>query len=71
MGESNDIILVLGTTGAGKSTLVQFLAGPAEQLVSRQVHPNRKEYLIEGGGDRIGSGVASKTKLPEVVVDPV
>ena len=60
---------MLGTTGAGKSTLVQFLAGPGDQLVSKEVSPNTGEYLIDDGGKRIGSGVASKTKLPEVLFD--
>lgn len=34
--DSKDLIVVLGTTGTGKSTLVQFLAGDNDKLIVKK-----------------------------------
>lgn len=66
----DEATLVLGITGSGKSTLVQWLFGNNEKLISKEIR--RGEYIIEDGKERIGSSsVLSMTLFPELTVDPM
>lgn len=59
-------ILVVGNSGAGKSTVVQFVAGDPSNLVAEG---SRGQYLISDGNQRIGSStLKSQTIFPELVV---
>ncbi|KAJ1530961.1 hypothetical protein ONE63_005797 [Megalurothrips usitatus] len=64
-----DVILVLGLTGSGKSTLVQFIADNDENLVSYETTADSGDFLIGDHGNKIASGVDSKTRVPELVRD--
>lgn len=63
-----NVTLVLGNTGAGKSTFIQWMAGDNNKLVSKEVVEGTGEFIIEDG-NRIGSSINSKTLFPERVVD--
>ncbi|XP_018020421.2 uncharacterized protein LOC108676795, partial [Hyalella azteca] len=66
-----NITLILGNTGAGKSTFVQWIAGDNNKLIAKEVWAGTGQYLIEDG-NRIGnSTLKSKTIFPELVVHSV
>lgn len=67
-GAAGDVILVLGTTGVGKSTVVQLMTNRDDTLYSNMTSDG--EYTIWDSNDKIGSGVESRTKVPELVTDP-
>lgn len=64
-----DVVLVLGNTGSGKSTLIQWLRGNS-QLLSIEVAKGTGEYLITDNNNRIGnSTTTSQTLFPELILD--
>ncbi|XKL65629.1 hypothetical protein PGB90_009049 [Kerria lacca] len=74
LGENNirndrkEIILILGVTGSGKTTLAHFLAADNNNLISKEVG-NVGEFIIEDKDDKIRAGVVSKTVFPEIILD--
>jgi predicted GTPase len=64
--ENQDILLVLGNTRVGKSTLVSYLSG--SKLVGNVDPDDPDEVLLclapKSTGAEIGHGVASQTKTP-------
>jgi len=63
-----NITLVLGNTGAGKTTFMQWIAGDNDKLIAKEVTKGSGEYIIEDG-NRIGSStIKSKTVFPELVI---
>lgn len=66
---NKDAILVVGNTGSGKSTLTQFMAGDNSKLRAVENGEDTGEFLIEDDNNRIGSGIYSKTVIPEKVID--
>ncbi|XP_034249607.1 uncharacterized protein LOC117650350 [Thrips palmi] len=68
-----DIVILLGNTGSGKSTLTQFLAGNNTKLISEEIEKGLglEEFIIVDSDDRIGSSstAVSKTIFPEPTVD--
>lgn len=68
--EYKNITLVIGNTGSGKSTFIQWIAGDNAKLKSVLVGDDfDDEYIIVDGENRIGSSLRSKTKFPELVID--
>ncbi|KAF7989470.1 hypothetical protein HCN44_008144 [Aphidius gifuensis] len=70
--EDANIVLVLGNTGAGKSTFVQFMAGnnlsSVAVLNSRGIKTGK--YIIIDEHAKIGtSSVNSHTEVPDLVID--
>lgn len=64
----DEITLVLGNTGSGKSTFIQWFMGNDDQMTSKEIR--RGEFIIEDSGNRIGSSTLdSMTIFPELVVD--
>lgn len=59
-----DVVLVFGNTGAGKSTLTKLLTHEDADMESLYVD---NQYLIKG--DRIGSTIASVTRVPQLITD--
>lgn len=69
-----NIILVIGNTGSGKSTLVHYVAGDASKLTSNEpLNPNQNDYDIHDGLDPDNgvpiSSTVSRTFIPEMVID--
>ncbi|XP_047735425.1 uncharacterized protein LOC108672709 [Hyalella azteca] len=65
-----NITLILGNTGSGKSTFVQWIAGDNDKLIAKEVWARTGEYIIDDG-DRIGnSTIKSMTIFPELIVHP-
>ncbi|XP_054718972.1 uncharacterized protein LOC129228321 [Uloborus diversus] len=65
-----DVVLVLGNTGAGKTTFTQWIAGDNDKLIAKEVAEGTGEFIIEDN-NRIGnSTIKSKTIFPELVVEP-
>jgi GTP-binding protein EngB required for normal cell division len=63
----HNLILVVGITGAGKSTLIQFLSGDNEKLISVEISPDTGKYIISDNNQRISDEtVKSKTVFPEI-----
>jgi hypothetical protein len=63
------VVLVLGDTGAGKSTLINYLVGKKLHVLKR---PFRKSVIIDvldNHSCKIGHGFSSETLLPSTVVD--
>lgn len=70
--EYKDITLLLGNTGSGKTTFIQWFVGDNSKLISKEVEEGTDEYIIEDGNKRIGSlTINSKTTFPELVVDNI
>lgn len=73
--QSKNLILVLGNSGSGKSTFVQWLAGDNNKLKSVSVrgldYDDEEDgfYIIEDDNHRIGSTIMSKTIFPEMIID--
>jgi GTP-binding protein EngB required for normal cell division len=67
--DNKDIVLVLGNTGAGKSTFLQWIAGDDSKLISVEVGvPGSGEFIIIDDGTRIGnSTLNSMTLFPELI----
>ncbi|KAE8737893.1 hypothetical protein FOCC_FOCC016637, partial [Frankliniella occidentalis] len=65
--QGGEIILVIGTTGVGKSTLVSFVTDSDDSLNS--VESSTGNFLIEDSSHKIGSGISSKTSVPELITD--
>ncbi|PRD23846.1 UNVERIFIED_CONTAM: hypothetical protein NCL1_45309 [Trichonephila clavipes] len=67
--EFKNVVMVLGNTGSGKSTFVQWIAGDNSKLVATEVAEKSGEFIIEVN-DRIGdSTIKSKTVFPELITD--
>lgn len=68
-----NIILVVGNTGSGKSTLVHYVAGDYSNLISIEPDGDDAEYIIYDGLDseisEIVSTTKSRTLVPEMVID--
>lgn len=60
-------VLVLGNTGAGKSTFTQLIAGDNNNLISKEI--SQGEYIIIDTNNKISnnSTITSKTIYPELV----
>lgn len=70
---SSNIILVIGNTGSGKSTLIHYLAGDNSKLISLESpNPNVIDFIIS---DQLDPGrdsqfaTVSRTLIPEAYVD--
>lgn len=64
-----DLVLVLGNTGAGKSTFTQWIAGDNKNLTAREVTEGTGEFIIEDNNRISTSTIKSKTIFPELVID--
>jgi len=65
--EYKNVILVLGTSGSGKSTFIQWMAGENVEVISKKING---EFIIEDGNKRIGNSTTkSMTKFPELIVE--
>lgn len=68
--ESNEIVLVIGSTGAGKSTLINYLNGVQYKLKTRQDLNKRRLCLEPISGNElanVGHGLKSRTLYPQIV----
>ncbi|XP_055847846.1 uncharacterized protein LOC129913287 [Episyrphus balteatus] len=59
-----EVVLVMGNTGAGKTTLVSALVGRKIRATRERGYP---EYVDDEG--KIGRGTSSKTLVPEAMID--
>lgn len=71
---NQNAILIVGNTGAGKSTLAHYIAGNLTELKSIPSSGDSLEtdFLIEDSHDKISSGASttvSKTIFPELIID--
>lgn len=74
LSESQDIIVVVGNTGSGKTAFTHYVAGDYSQLtaVKANNNPYSQDYVIDDPFDKISGKdqtTVSKTILPELVVD--
>ncbi|XP_055309665.1 uncharacterized protein LOC129573302 [Sitodiplosis mosellana] len=72
--ENSNLILVMGRTGVGKSTLVHCIAGDLSKLVSKvPSNTNSKSFQIHDELDpnagTVTSSTESRTFVPEIIVD--
>jgi len=67
--KGKDIVLVVGNTGAGKSTLVNYLAGcrMREEMIPNSIDLG---IVAENPIMEIGHGFPSKTEFPQMYKDP-
>ncbi|XP_055850800.1 uncharacterized protein LOC129915338 [Episyrphus balteatus] len=63
-GKHEEVVLVMGNTGSGKTTLVSALVG--RKL--RAINQNGYRVIVDDE-DRIGTGSSSKTLIPETMID--
>lgn len=56
-----NIVIVMGVSGAGKTTFVQWIAGDNNKLRSVETSPGSEEYFIQDENGKIGLSMASKT----------
>ncbi|CAL1285800.1 unnamed protein product [Larinioides sclopetarius] len=63
-----DVIMILGNTGSGKTTFIQWIAGDNSKLISKETEEGSGEYIIEGPGIS-NSTLKSETIFPELVID--
>ncbi|XP_016840146.1 uncharacterized protein LOC107980959 [Nasonia vitripennis] len=69
-GTNKDVILLLGTTGSGKSTFTQFIAGYDYNLISEETRKNSHEYIIIDKNGKVGNSTfTSQTIFPDLVLD--
>ncbi|XP_055842654.1 uncharacterized protein LOC129909605 [Episyrphus balteatus] len=64
IGQHDEVVLVMGNTGSGKSTLVSALVGRKLRVINRDGYK-----AIVDDEDRIGTGSSSKTLIPETMID--
>jgi len=64
---SSDVVIVVGLSGVGKSTLVQFIGNATNELSSECTRSGNCKIIDETG--TIGDDLISKTFLPNLVVD--
>jgi energy-coupling factor transporter ATP-binding protein EcfA2 len=68
-----EVILFVGITGSGKTTLTQFLAGDNDKLfsvaVDEETADETGEFLIIDNDKISNSTITSKTLYPEAIVD--
>lgn len=67
--ELKDVTLLLGNTGAGKTTLTQLMVGNVSAL--EVVKTEKEDVIIVDPENKIGRTTASRTIVPELVVDKV
>lgn len=67
--DENDVVVVFGATGSGKSTFIEWITGDNKNLISEEIRSGSYEYLIREANDRISSSTVSKTLFPELVVE--
>lgn len=71
--KNQNITLVVGNTGSGKSTLVHYVAGDDSNLISIEPDGDDAEYIVYDGLDpeigEIVSTTKSRTLVPEMVID--
>ncbi|XP_066905827.1 uncharacterized protein [Halyomorpha halys] len=69
--KNKNIVLLLGNTGSGKSTLSQFVSGKAEALLSQEVMEGTGEFVIVDTQNKISSKstVVSQTVYPDLLED--
>lgn len=68
LDQYKDITIIIGNTGSGKSTFIQWIAGDNDKLIAKEVGKETGEFIIEDGF-RIGSSTNSQTVFPELVID--
>ncbi|XP_022203876.2 uncharacterized protein LOC111060517 [Nilaparvata lugens] len=68
---SGDVIMFVGNTGVGKSTLVYLLAGHTDQFTAVENIPDSNNfYILDTTGKRVSNiTTESKTTYPEAVLD--
>nr|XP_024219196.1 uncharacterized protein LOC112211540 [Halyomorpha halys] len=68
---NEDIVLLLGNTGSGKTTLTQYISGNAHTLVSQEVEEGTGEYVIVDTQNKVSSNstLVSQTVYPDLVED--
>lgn len=73
LSNNSDIILVIGNTGSGKSTLVHYVTGDFSKIISKEPeNQNAIDFEIEDGLDMSGhitSTTESRTFQPERNID--
>lgn len=75
LSDSDDIVAILGNTGAGKTTFTHFIAADNDLLTSVKADPDddwSNLYVIEDEYDKISKPnetTISKTIVPELVID--
>lgn len=66
---NTNVVLVMGVSGAGKSTFSQWIAGEDDKLISVETRPGSGKYLIRDENNKIGLSTVSKTLFPELHTD--
>lgn len=71
---NSNIILLLGNTGSGKSTLIHYVAGDNSKMISIEPsNPNAKDLIIRDELDpyidQITTTTQSRTLIPEMMID--
>ncbi|XP_075221384.1 uncharacterized protein LOC142324434 [Lycorma delicatula] len=67
--KSLNMIMLIGNTGAGKSTLAQLISGNKEKLLSVETSPDSGDYIVIDN-DKIGMDtVVSTTLIPDLIID--
>ncbi|XP_014270209.1 uncharacterized protein [Halyomorpha halys] len=68
---NEDIVLLLGNTGSGKSTLTQYISGNAHTLISQEVQEGIAEFVIVDTQNKVSSDstLVSQTVYPDLVED--
>ncbi|XP_014270226.1 uncharacterized protein [Halyomorpha halys] len=68
---NKDIVLLLGNTGSGKSTLTQYISGNAHTLWSQEVEEGSGQFVIIDKKNKISSNstLVSQTIYPDLIED--
>ena len=64
---SKESVITIGSTGAGKTTLIEFLTGKSLKVVP--LANRREQYAFESSSGNIGEGHVSKTLFPKSYID--